>query len=562
MSGRPVTLFDFGQATTKAESASARRPGEVFGRGPSGSVSHPHLAPGAIAWRDYQVAVALEALTANTLVVLPTGLGKTVIGALVTAECLQKPPGRVLWLAPTRPLCLQHEARLKGWLAGPPPTVAVTGKRRSKERRALESSARIIVATPQVVANDLAAGQFPLASFSLVVFDEGHRAVGDYQYVAIGKATAALPKDKQPLILALTASPGHEEERILEVRRNLLIERVEARTADDLDVAHHVQKTGIEWVRVPFPEEFEPMRDRLEKLLAERVQKLRKMGFLRHKKNTQITKRDVLETAGMISARLKQRRAPYLFAAFLHQGVALHAANCLELLECEGVEAMRAYIARVSSEEPKRKDKAFLNDRHTKAVLRELKGIKGERHPKFPELARLLASEFSGRPRAKAIVFAQYRDTVTTIVGELAKHAIAARKFVGQADRVKEKGMSQDEQRAALAAFERGDFPVLVASSVGEEGIDIPAVDLVVFFEAVPSAIRSIQRRGRAGRTAAGRAVVLITAGTRDEKMAYAGVSREKKMKRLVQGMRQPKTEMKSALDAWQRERAPGAEEE
>ncbi len=559
MSGRPTSLLDFAEGGGPAGAPHGRGRSATFEHGKDGSVAHPLVAPGAVSWRDYQVTVSLSCLEANTLVVLPTGLGKTVVAALVAAECLLRPPGRVLMLAPTRPLCLQHEARLKGWLKGPPPTVAVTGKRRSKERRALEGAARVVVATPQVVANDLASGAFHMGGFSLVIFDEGHRAVGDYQYVAIARAIAALPPIERPLVLALTASPGHEEERVLEVTRNLGIERAEARAQEDLDVAHHVKKLDVEWLRVQFPEAFEEPRKRLELLLAERVQKLRRIGFLRHRKNSQVTKKDVLEVTGLLSARLKQRRAPYLFAGFLHQGVALHAAICLELLECEGVEAMRGYVERVAGGERRRKDSAFLNDRHTKAVLRFLKEQKSESHPKFETLAALLAKEFSSRPAAKAIVFAQYRDTVTTIVDELARRKITARKFVGQADRVKEKGMTQDEQRAAIAAFSRGEFRVLVASSVGEEGIDIPAVDLVVFFEAVPSAIRSIQRRGRAGRTEAGRCVVLITAGTRDEKMAFAGVSRERKMKRIVQGMRRPKPEMKSALDAW---RAGGEGEE
>jgi Fanconi anemia group M protein len=218
------------------------------------------------------------------------------------------------------------------------------------------------------------------------------------------------------------------------------------------------------------------------------------------------------------------------------------------------VEALRGYIARVESDEPRRTDKAFLNDRHTKAVTRFLKAHDEELHPKFSELARVLGESVVGKERAKAIVFAQYRDTVSTIVSDLERRGVAARRFVGQAARGAEKGMTQDEQRAALAAFERGAFQVLVASSVGEEGIDIPSVDLVVFFEAVPSEIRTIQRRGRAGRTAAGRVVVLIAAGTRDEKMAYAGLAREKKMRRLVQGMRKPKAEARSALDAWEEE--------
>jgi len=545
--------MDFGPGGGPAAAAPAAA-GGGFARDGAGHVAHPALAPATIAWRDYQVTIATACLDSNTLVVLPTGLGKTVIAALVVAERLLVAPGRVLFLAPTRPLVIQHEERLKGFLRGPPPIVAVTGQRRSRERRAAEQAARGLVATPQVVANDLAKGQFDLASFSLVVFDEAHRAVGDYQYVPLGRAVEALPPERRPLLLALTASPGHLEERILEVRRNLLIENVESRTPEDSDVAHHVQRIGIEWRRVPFPELLVGPRDRLQKLQDERVAKLRRLGFLRHKKNPQVTKRDILEVAGLLGARMKKSRAPYLFAGFLHQGVALHAAICLELLECEGVEALRGYIRRVESDEPRRKDKAFLGDRHTKAVLRFLEEQRVEAHPKFEELSRVLAETFGGRPGAKAIVFAQYRDTVATIVKELGGRGTSAARFVGQAARGAEKGMSQDEQRASLSAFERGDFRVLVASSVGEEGIDIPAVDLVVFFEALPSEIRSIQRRGRAGRTAAGRVVVLIAEGTRDEKMAYAGLAREKKMRRLVQGMRKPKASPRSALSAWEEE--------
>ncbi len=551
MAKRPTTLMEFEpDGGTRPQVA----PAGGFVRGGAGDVAHPGLAPEAVSWRDYQVSIATACLEANTLVVLPTGLGKTVIAALVVAERLLVPPGRILFLAPTRPLVLQHEDRLRAFLKGPPPVVSVTGQRRSKERRATEQAARVVVATPQVVVNDLAKGHFDLASFSLVVFDEAHRAVGDYQYVDVGKALQALPAERRPLVLALTASPGHEEDRILDVRRKLLIERVESRTAQDIDVVHHTHRLAVEWRRVPFPQLLAEPRDRLQKLQDERVAKLRRLGFLRHKKNPQVTKRDILEVAGQLGVRMKKNRAPYLFAGFLHQGVALHTAICLELLECEGVEALRGYVARVQADEPKRKDKAFLNDRHTKAVLRFLKGQPTEAHPKFDELPRVLDETFRHKSGAKAMVFAQYRDTVATIVAHLGERGVTARRFVGQAARGAEKGMSQDEQRATIAAFERGEFQVLVASSVGEEGIDIPAVDLVVFFEALPSEIRSIQRRGRAGRTAAGRVVVLIAAGTRDEKMAYAGLAREKKMRRLVQRMRKPKASMRSALDAWEDE--------
>jgi len=94
--------------------------------------------------------------------------------------------------------------------------------------------------------------------------------------------------------------------------------------------------------------------------------------------------------------------------------------------------------------------------------------------------------------------------------------------------------MNQKEQSRVLGAFRDGRFPVMVASSVAEEGLDVPNVDLVVFFESVPSEIRAIQRRGRTGRTSIGRVAVLLTRATRDVRYQVAEARREKAMRRIV----------------------------
>jgi Fanconi anemia group M protein len=94
--------------------------------------------------------------------------------------------------------------------------------------------------------------------------------------------------------------------------------------------------------------------------------------------------------------------------------------------------------------------------------------------------------------------------------------------------------MTQKEQRAVLERFAVAQFPVLVGTSIAEEGLDIPQVDLVVFFEPVASDIRLIQRSGRTGRDAPGRVVILTTDRSLDEKYLWSGLKREKRMKRLV----------------------------
>jgi ERCC4-type nuclease len=135
------------------------------------------------------------------------------------------------------------------------------------------------------------------------------------------------------------------------------------------------------------------------------------------------------------------------------------------------------------------------------------------------------------------IVFATFRDTVQLLVDRLNAHGIASERFVGQATKDAEKGLSQKKQIDILTRFREGAFPVLVATSVGEEGLDVPSTDMVVFYEAVPSEIRSIQRKGRTGRHGSGKIVVLVTKGTSDEAYRHVSASRERAMLAGIRNM-------------------------
>ena len=79
----------------------------------------------------------------------------------------------------------------------------------------------------------------------------------------------------------------------------------------------------------------------------------------------------------------------------------------------------------------------------------------------------------------------------------LEKEGIKSAKFFGQATKDGQKGLSQKKQKEIIKSFKKGEYDVLISTSVAEEGIDIPAVDLVILYEPVPSEVRMIQRRGR-----------------------------------------------------------------
>jgi superfamily II DNA/RNA helicase len=137
----------------------------------------------------------------------------------------------------------------------------------------------------------------------------------------------------------------------------------------------------------------------------------------------------------------------------------------------------------------------------------------------------------------RVLIFTQYRDTARHIVEVLSENGIKASRFVGQAKRQGDPGMKQDEQSSILDSFRNGDFDVLVATSIAEEGLDIPEVDLVIFYEPIPSEIRYIQRRGRTGRKSAGTVMILAAKETIDERHLNASKRRVQKMKQILSSL-------------------------
>ena len=490
-------------------------------------VEHPLLKERSIQARRYQLAIAESAKRANTLVVLPTGLGKTIIALLVALDALSR--GKVLFLAPTKPLVKQHYETFRRLTRLREDEMAVfTGEQLAKKRAAAWRSSKVVFATPQTLLNDLEAGLYDLGEVALVIFDEAHRAVGEYAYVKIAQRFNGL-------ILALTASPGGDREKIKEVLKNLKIARVEARLPSDSDVREYVKGVRIRWHRVELPAELREAAQLVRKILEEKLKKLQSMGFLSYKKAQHVSKKDIIELGIDIRARMSAGgEKGYLFSALLLQSAALHAFNIIELIETQGAKPALAYIERLRGKEKlSRGERLLLADPRLGEAIEKLESA-AQSHVKLDALVELVRRQLTEKPDSRIIIFVQYRDTIATVVERLRNEGIKAMRFVGQASRGGEKGMNQRTQSEALQKFRRGEVSVLVASSVAEEGLDIPSVDLVIFYEPVPSEIRAIQRRGRTGRGEVGRVVILIAKGTKDEAYHYAELARERKMRRFI----------------------------
>jgi len=503
-----------------------------------GHVVHPLLKPGQVRALPFQLDMARIGLEEDMLVVLPTGLGKTIIAALLAAEALRRSDGKVLVLAPTRPLVQQHADSFGRWLT-PLRFARFTGTVKRPIREGAWETAEVVFATPEIVVNDLAADRYGLSEVTLVVFDEAHHAVGKYAYVPLA-ARYRTDRPEGGRVLGLTASPGGKDERIEEVVANLGVRRIEARSREDDGVREFVQPVEIDYRWVDLPPEAQRIRGLLETAAHATARKLQKMGYLRKKPIGSISVKDLIA----LRAEIFARPGPMVrrFGPLFHQLVLLHLHHAQERLETQGLAPFVQYLDRLASKEkPSRGDLAVLKLPEVVTARREaeefLRTSRESSHPKLDALVEVV-QETLARPRGhppKILVFAQYRDTIQTIQSILELQGWTTGRFVGQATRdAEDKGMNQKEQGRILAGFREGRFPILVASSVAEEGLDVPDVDLVVFFESVPSEIRAIQRRGRTGRSSLGRVTVLLTRETRDVRYQVAEVRREQSMRRIV----------------------------
>ena len=483
-----------------------------------------------LAPRLYQETILGTCVKKNCLVVLPTGMGKTAIALLLALQRMQAHPGsKIIFLAPTKPLAEQHLATFKRHLDAPEELFTLfTGNVPPAKRAQQWQSAQFVFSTPQGLENDVISSKLGIEDVSLIIFDEAHRAVGDYSYVFLAKRY--MERAKFPHILALTASPGSEEEQIMQVCTNLHIEQVEVRTTDDDDVRPYVQEMRIQHVRVDLPEAMIALRKRIQDLVRARTDQLRKVGLTKAAFNP--TRKELIA----MQLELRQRfgegdRTPETLKAISVVAEVMKIQHALELIESQGLAPLSLYLQKLQEEAAAGQSKAVRNlvrDPAFKDVCIKLESLvqQGVEHPKIEKVRNICEAEFIANPKSKIILFTQFRDSAQHLRKALASVPhVLPEIFVGQAKK-NGVGMSQKKQVELLQQFGDGLFNVLIATCVAEEGLDIPSVDLVLFYEPVPSAIRTIQRRGRTGRHDTGRVMMLITRNTRDE--AYVAVARNK----------------------------------
>ena len=485
-------------------------------------ISRPRIAPDSVEERSYQVEMAENCLKHNTMIVLPTGLGKTVVALLVTADVLEKEK-KVLIMAPTKPLVEQHyqffSSKLIDTKIG-----TMNGNMAPEKRSSIISDNDVVVCTPQVISNDLDCRRYDLKDFGLIIFDEAHRATGNYAYVNV------CGYYHKGITMGMTASPGYDMDKILEVCNNLNIERVDLHTDNDPDVSPYIHDIDVKYVTVDMPDDLLKVIDLLNKLLDPYVECLKDLGLVNP--NWPVSTKQIISIGQNLQMRLNRgENSPLVYRGLVCQSACIKIMHAIGLAETQGMSSLRAYIIKLDEEGSREKGPKASREIVVKKEFKELSKIVREsrvEHPKISKLMSEVSRKINNEPDGKVIVFTQYRDTCDMLIEKLSRIQNArVAKLIGQS----KGGLKQKEQVQLLTDFRGGKYNVIVSTSVGEEGLDIASTDMVIFYEPIPSEIRTIQRRGRTGRSNDGEVMVLVAKGTRDEVFDSTSKKREMLMR-------------------------------
>jgi len=473
--------------------------------------------------RTYQLNILESCKNNNTLIILPTGLGKTKCAILLAIHELNKSQNsKILITAPTKPLVSQLcEEFKKNTNIEKEKINLLTGSVAPNKRAEIWKNSIVIGATPQTIKSDIKNNRINLDKLSLLIIDECHRSRMKY-------ASTIISKNFKNKILALTASPGNTKEKIDEICKNLSIQKIEIRTEDDKDVKQYIQKKDISTVLVDLPEEFLELQKLIKEVKNEKLKDLKKVGFT--KPLYLVNKKDLILLQNKFRAEISKKSFMAFYGISLTSQI-LKIDHALDLLETQGLNQLKEYFEKLKLETSKA-SKVILNNEKIKKVIEKTESLsKSFKHPKIHKLKEIISNELTQNPNTKIIVFANFRNSVSEIVNELKSidnvHPVY---LLGQ-----KKGITQKQQIQTIKLFEDNTFNIIVCSQVGEEGLDLRGgANLAIFYDSVPSEIRTIQRMGRVGRLDSGKVIFLMTKNSRDIAYFYTSKRKEIKMKNIV----------------------------
>ncbi|XP_066177562.1 Fanconi anemia group M protein isoform X2 [Sylvia atricapilla] len=557
--------------------AAAADPGPL--QGFSEAAGSIWIYPTNLPVRPYQERMAGAALLANTLVCLPTGLGKTFVAAVVMYNFYRWfPSGKVLFLAPTKPLVAQQMEACRRVMGIPSRDMAeMTGGIQALGRRELWNTKRVFFLTPQIMVNDLSRGTCPAVEIKCLVIDEAHKALGNHAYCQVVRELSKYTN--QFRVLALSATPGSDTKAVQQVISNLLIAQIEVCAEDSPEIQPYSHERQVEKIVVPLGEELVEIQNTYIKVLEAFAGRLIKVGVLSRREIPSLTKYQI------ILARDQFRKNPSAQHAGIHQGIiegdfalCISLYHGYELLLQMGIRSLFIYLwgimdgskglSRTKNELGRNRDFMELYQQLQEmfsdiagtpeggSVCKSTAALEKKKefvysHPKLKKLEEIVIEHFkswkqrcsdeakseSSAEDTRVMIFSSFRDSVQEIAEMLARlrPTVRAMTFVGHSTGKSTKGFTQKEQLEVVRRFREGGYNTLVSTCVGEEGLDIGEVDLIVCFDAQRSPVRLVQRMGRTGRRRHGRIVVILAQG-REERTYNQSQCNKRSIHKAISG--------------------------
>ncbi|CCG82590.1 ATP-dependent DNA helicase MPH1 [Taphrina deformans PYCC 5710] len=537
---RQRTLFGGAVAVSTSPGAASYSANRVRQRNRNEPATHHYLDPEAIktwvfptnyAQRDYQFNMIRKALFTNVLVALPTGLGKTFIAAVVMYNWYRwAPKSKIIFLAPAKPLVTQQiEACYHVCGIPAAQTAELTGGIDKGRRMAAYEERRVFFLTPQTFQNDLRNGLIKAKDVSCLVVDEAHHATGNYAYVNVVRMMRE--ESESFRVLALTATPGKTVETVQEVIDGLNISQIEIRNESSIDIRAFTHTKEIETILIDLSPEMVSIQSKYASLLKPMMQRLASMGVGMTGDPTKLSAFGIREAVGKLQRESRGGNGGNANAARAIGGILSSLAYNMELLNTHGVrpfyDAMVELKTGVKSSENK---KRVIQNANFGAMMREMEELMQDPeytgHPKLDHLSGLILNHFQraeeeGNTKTRVMIFSSLRVSSEAIVAVLKRQAplVKPTPFFGQAVGKSGSGMSQKEQQETITKFKKGVYNVIVATSVGEEGLDIGEIDMIICYDSSSSPARMLQRMGRTGRKRDGQVFVLCVRGK--EEMAF-----------------------------------------
>lgn len=530
--------------------------------------------------RDYQFNIVQRAFYDNLLVALPTGLGKTFIASTVMLNFTRWfPRGKIIFMAPTKPLVAQQIKACCGITGIPTSEVAILLDKSRRNRADIWDSKTVFFTTPQVVENDLTAGIVDPKQVVLLVIDEAHKSKGNYAYNNVVKFITRFNISFR--ILALTATPASDVEGVQEIIDNLSISKVEVRTEQSIDITKYMKQKKIERVTVSPSVEICELVDMLCTAIKPVLSIANERRIYDMSDPLKINAFQVIDASQRL---LKNPTIPeglkwqnYFILQILNV-----VGQALRRLNIYGIKSFYNYFDQKHKEfTTKFKNKKSNNQtaarfyfhENIKLILDKCKELIADDnflgHPKLEILINELDEFFKENEAndSRVIIFTEFRESALDIVSSIERigNNLRPHIFIGQSKEKEKfdeeaylskgkkgkakgkatkgkqnssetserstsrtssedaqiKGMNQKLQKELIKKFKKGEYNILVATSIGEEGLDIGEVDLIVCYDSTSSPIKNIQRMGRTGRKRDGK-VLLLFAGNEELKFDKA----------------------------------------